>query len=135
MQGTWVWSLVREVSTCHGATKLERRSYWAHLSRAHVPQQKKPLQWEAWALQLETSPRSQQLQRARVQATIENRQMPPIAATAESTHAATIENRQASMILRDKKQVTHSMVPFIEAVKPGELVNTLFRDKDLRSKI
>ena len=29
MQGTWVWSLVREDSTCHGATKPMCHSYWA----------------------------------------------------------------------------------------------------------
>ena len=76
---------------CHGATKLESRNYWAHTSKAHVPQQKKPLQWEAWAPQLE---------KARVQ--------------------QPLKNKQTNMILRDKNQVTHSMIPFIEAVKPGE---------------
>ena len=29
MQGTWVWALVREDSTCHGATKPMRHNYWA----------------------------------------------------------------------------------------------------------
>ena len=29
MQGTWVWSLVQEDSTCHGATKHMCHNYWA----------------------------------------------------------------------------------------------------------
>ena len=36
MQGTWVWSLVREYSTCHGASKPMCHNYRACLcSRAH----------------------------------------------------------------------------------------------------
>ena len=69
-------------STCHGTTKpichnywacgLEPRkhNYWVHVSqilktvcsRAHALQQEKPLQWEAHALQLESSPDSTQLE-------------------------------------------------------------------------
>ena len=63
MQGTRVRALVREDPTCHGATKpvchnywacaLEPAShnYWAHAPRARAPQQEKPLQREACALQ------------------------------------------------------------------------------------
>ena len=29
MQGTWVWSLVQEYSTCHEATKLVHHNYWS----------------------------------------------------------------------------------------------------------
>ena len=29
MQGTWVWTLIREDPTCHGATKQVHHSYWA----------------------------------------------------------------------------------------------------------
>ena len=29
MQGTWVWALVREDPTCHGATKPMCHNYWA----------------------------------------------------------------------------------------------------------
>ena len=71
MQGTWVWSLIQEDSTCCGATKsvchnywacaLEPRShnYWAHVLQLLKPlglepmlrQQEKPPQWETCALQ------------------------------------------------------------------------------------
>ena len=44
VQGTWVWSLVREDPTCRGATKPVRHNYWAcalepasHNYWAHVP--------------------------------------------------------------------------------------------------
>ena len=54
--------------TCHGATKpvchnywacaLEpmRHNYWARVPRAHTPQQEKPPQWEARALQWRAGP-------------------------------------------------------------------------------
>ena len=45
MQGTWVWSLVQEDPTCHGATNLLYHNCWAC-----ALQQQKPLQWEACAL-------------------------------------------------------------------------------------
>ena len=71
MQGTWIWSLVLEDSTCGGATKPMRHNYWACTLepsscdyRACVPQllkpiclwtcasqQEKPPQWEACMLQ------------------------------------------------------------------------------------
>ena len=78
MQGAQVQALVWEDPTCHGATKPVRHNYWtytleptshnywacvpqllsphattteAHEPRAHAPQQEKPLQWEARALQ------------------------------------------------------------------------------------
>ena len=74
MQGTWVQALVREDPTCRGATKPVRHSYWAcalepmshnywaHAppslkplcSRARAPQQEKPPEWEARALQMKT---------------------------------------------------------------------------------
>ena len=55
MQGTWVWSLVWEDSTCLGATKPVSHNYWAHEPqllkpvhpRARAPQQEKSLQREA----------------------------------------------------------------------------------------
>ena len=76
-----------EDSTCHGATKpvchnywacaLEPGShnYWAHIPellkpkcpRARAPQQEKSLQWGAHTLQLESSPRSLQLEKACMQ--------------------------------------------------------------------
>ena len=83
MQGTWVWSLVREDSTCLRATKPVCHNYWAcalepasHNYWAHVPQllsprattteacasgaralqQEKPPQWEAHALQWRVAP-------------------------------------------------------------------------------
>ena len=38
MRGTWVWPLVWEDPTCHGATKPMYRNYWSPHSRAHVPE-------------------------------------------------------------------------------------------------
>ena len=66
MSGPWVWALVQEDPTCHGATKPVRHNYWAcavesashnywslrattteaRVPRAHAPQQEKPPQWE-----------------------------------------------------------------------------------------
>ena len=79
MQGTWVRSLVWEDPTCHGATNPMRHNYWdcalepaSHNYWARVPQllkpvhptacapqQEKPPQWEARALQLKKA-RAQQ---------------------------------------------------------------------------
>ena len=71
IQGTRVRALVRENSTCRGATKpvhhnywacaLEPAShnYWARMPRAHALQQEKPPQWEARAPKLEKA-RAQQ---------------------------------------------------------------------------
>ena len=41
IQGTWVWALVPEDPTCHGATKPVRHNYWAC-----VPQLLKPVHLE-----------------------------------------------------------------------------------------
>ena len=58
MQETWVWSLVQEDSTCHGATmpvshsywpcapRPRSHNYWSLSPRAHAPH-KKPQKWEA----------------------------------------------------------------------------------------
>ena len=63
MQGTRIRALVQEDPTCpveikpvhhsYWACALEPMShnYWAHAPRARAPQQGKPLQWEAHALQ------------------------------------------------------------------------------------
>ena len=68
MQGTRVRALVREDPTCRGATKpvshnywactLEPacHNYWALVLRAGAPQQEKPPQWEARALQWRAAP-------------------------------------------------------------------------------
>ena len=58
MPGTQVRFLVQEDSTCHEATKPMSHNYWAC-----APQQEKPLQWEARALQ-QSSPCSPQLEKA-----------------------------------------------------------------------
>ena len=70
MQGTQIWSLVQEDATFCGVIKpkhpndwvgaLEPVSCncWACVPRAHASQQKKPSQWEALTLQLESSPHS-----------------------------------------------------------------------------
>ena len=83
MQGTWVQALVREDPTCCGATKHVHHNYWAcaleptshnywayepqllslwattteaHEPRARAPQQEKPPQREARALQRTVAP-------------------------------------------------------------------------------
>ena len=61
MQRTWIWSLIWEDPTVHKATEPMHHNYWAWVPqllkpmqpRARALQQEKPLQWEAWALQLE----------------------------------------------------------------------------------
>ena len=83
MQETRVWSLVWEDPTCCRATKPVHHNYWACAlepgscnywapvplkpvrPRAHPLQQEEPLQWEVHALQLESSPHSLQLEKAR----------------------------------------------------------------------
>ena len=64
MQRTWIWPLFQD-STCPGASKPVCRNYWVPFPRARAPQQEKPR--EAWALQLESSPLSLQLEKACVQ--------------------------------------------------------------------
>ena len=68
LEGTWVWALVWEDSTCRRATKpvchnywaqaLEPAShnYWARAPRAHAPQQEKPPQWEVGSLKRRVAP-------------------------------------------------------------------------------
>ena len=80
IQETWVWSLIWEDPTCHGAAKPMHHNYWAcalesgscnyltHIPQllkpvrpgAQSPQQEKPPQWEACAPRLEGSPFEQQ---------------------------------------------------------------------------
>ena len=80
MQEAWVWFLILEDPTCHGAAKPMchncwvcapepgSHSYWAqvlHLlkpahPRARALQQEKLPRWDAWAPQLESSPHSWQ---------------------------------------------------------------------------
>ena len=52
MQGTQVQSLLQEEATCSGAAKPMHHNSWAHAPGAHALQQEKPLQWEAYALQI-----------------------------------------------------------------------------------
>ena len=76
IQGTWVWALVQEDPTCHGATKHMCHNYWAcaleptsHNCGARVPQllkpvhlepvldsKEKPPQWEACTPQWRVAP-------------------------------------------------------------------------------
>ena len=64
MQGTPVWFLVQEDPTCHRTTKPPVPLLLACIQqlvkfvcpRARVPQQEKPLQWEAGTLLLESNP-------------------------------------------------------------------------------
>ena len=64
MKGTRVWSLAQEDPTCLGAAKPIGHNYWSGTPKAHARQWEKPPQWEAWALQLESSPDSPQLEKA-----------------------------------------------------------------------
>ena len=56
MQGTQVQALVQEDPTCRGAAEPVHHNYWAREPRARAPQQEKPLQWEAQALQWRGAP-------------------------------------------------------------------------------
>ena len=67
MQETWVQSLIQEDPTCHEANNPVHHNYRAYVpqllsSCAHGLQQEKPLQWEAHAVQLESSSHSLQLE-------------------------------------------------------------------------
>ena len=83
MQGAWVPSLVQKDPTSCWTTKPSCHNYWnpcalglpgqmspcattteALESRAYVPQQEKPLRWEAHTQQLESSPHSPQLEKS-----------------------------------------------------------------------
>ena len=68
MQERWVWSLVREDPTSNGAMKPKRHSDWSPQSPEPVlcKQEKLP-HGEARASQLESSPRSPQLEKAFMQ--------------------------------------------------------------------
>ena len=55
MQETWLWSLVWEDPTSHGATKPMHYNDWAC-----APQQEKTPKWEAPAPQLEKRPHSRE---------------------------------------------------------------------------
>ena len=68
IQGAWFQSLIQEESTCHRATKPCATTTEAHMPKACAPQQEKPLQKEACALQL---------------------RQPMLTATRESPHKAT----------------------------------------------
>ena len=81
MQGTWVWSLVLEDPTWRGAAKPVCHNYWAcalepasHNYWAHIPQLLKPVCLEpvlrhkrSLCTATKSSPRSLQLEKARVQ--------------------------------------------------------------------
>ena len=85
MQEAQVWFLVWEDSTCRRVTKLVHHNYWlcfrgqelqllnpcAAVTEVCVPwactPQEKPLQWEAQARQLESSPHSFQLEKMPLQ--------------------------------------------------------------------
>ena len=64
MQGTLVRSLVQEYPTCRGASMIVCNNYWAHALGATLCN-KRPLQWETHTPQLERSPFSPELEKAR----------------------------------------------------------------------
>ena len=51
MEGTQVQPQVWEDSMCQGGIKPMSHNHWAHVPRAHAPQQEKPPPWEAHAPQ------------------------------------------------------------------------------------
>ena len=66
------WNTPQPLSLCSRTRELQLQSPCAAATearapRTHAPQQKKPLRWEAWALQLESSPCSPQLEKAHKQ--------------------------------------------------------------------
>ena len=67
MQGTQIWSLVQNTSGSYtsGQLSLCATTTEAHTPRACALQQEKQPQWEAQAPQLESSPHSPQLDKAR----------------------------------------------------------------------
>ena len=67
MQGTPIRCLVWDDLTCHRITKPFTTATEGCVPRAHAPQQEKPLQWEAHAPQLASSPYSLQLEKAHAQ--------------------------------------------------------------------
>ena len=74
VQGTWVRSLVQEDPTCRGATKPVRHNYWARVPQLLKPTRLEPCSAtrEATAMRSprttkKSSPRSPQLEKARVQ--------------------------------------------------------------------
>ena len=70
MQGTRVWLLLREDSTCHRATKPMCHNWWAGALEFLCSQQEKPLEGEAMqeaSLQLESSLCSLQLEKVGAQ--------------------------------------------------------------------
>ena len=72
MQGTWVRALVREDSTCHGATKPVHHNYWACVPQLLKPASLRSATREATAMRsprtaTKSSPYSPQLEKARTQ--------------------------------------------------------------------
>ena len=93
MQGTWVWSLVRKDSTCHGASKPVHHSYWAHnlepmsfnyRVHAHFRALKPWILSPSAALLEPTHPRAHALQREACEG-----RAAPAATARESLHATT----------------------------------------------
>ena len=67
MQGTWVWSPVQKIPQAMRQLSSQATAYEDHAPRAHALQQEKPQQQEIHVLQLKSSPRSPQLEKACMQ--------------------------------------------------------------------
>ena len=67
MQGTWVWSLVREDPTRRGATKPLRHDYWACAVEPVLYNTRSHRKWKARAPQKKSRPHSLQLEKAQAQ--------------------------------------------------------------------
>ena len=92
MQGTWVWALVQEDPTCHGATTPMHHSYWACALE--------PVSHNYWArvLQLLKTVRLESMlcnkrSHCSEKPTYHNEEQPPLTATRESPRAATKTQR------------------------------------------
>ena len=64
MQGTWVRFLDKKNPHATGQLSLYATTPEPECPRACAPEQEKPLQWEAQALQLQSNPHSRQLEKA-----------------------------------------------------------------------
>ena len=56
MQGTRVWSLVQEDSTCHGAAEPVHHNYWAHALEPACRTNWSPCAWSLYSITREVTP-------------------------------------------------------------------------------
>ena len=124
MQGTRVRSLVWEDPTGLRAIKPERCNFWAHTVAA--PHQEKPLQWEACALQLESSLCSLQLacvQQQRRSAKKPKKQKPCLRASLMATRVGSLVQDDPTC-LRATKPMLHNYWACALGAQEPQLLST-----------